>query len=118
MSFRTGQDILEGRDIHCPYWEKNPESPNAQSSHYTDHVNAGDGKLMKDVGKEQRGSCRDPMKLVSLIFPGRTITNHRKSDPRAPMSWSRYGFFPLSVSGVTSTPVGRVTPICSGLPNL
>jgi hypothetical protein len=91
VSFRTGLAILEGRDIYCPCWEKKPESPNAQSSHYANYVNAGAGKLMKDDGKELPGSCRDPMKLVSLIFPGRTMTNHRKSDPTAPMSWSRYG---------------------------
>jgi hypothetical protein len=48
VSFRTGLDVLEGRDIYYICWETNSESPNAQSSHYTDYANSAAGKLMNN----------------------------------------------------------------------
>jgi len=48
VSFRTGLDVLEGRDIYCRCWETRPESPNAQSSHCIDYDNSAVGELMND----------------------------------------------------------------------
>jgi hypothetical protein len=48
VSFRTGLDVLESRDIYCLCWETNRESPNAQANHYTDYANSAAGKLMNN----------------------------------------------------------------------
>jgi hypothetical protein len=48
VGFRTGLDVLEGREIYCRCSECNPGSPSTQPSHYTDYVKSAAGILVKD----------------------------------------------------------------------